>query len=140
MKFQKVIIAASFLLIVNLPAFAASDNETLKFNLGFQHMDIDASEYLYSLALLNENDEQEVKRFMEYKLDMIVCEAWENQEKMNPSQKKRTMAFLQEIKAYRAKNPRTAGTIVDPQKFYKYFEPFDSNYAQRADKILASLQ
>jgi hypothetical protein len=140
MTFQKIILAASFLLIVSLPASATSDKEALQFNLGFLHMDEDASEYLHSLALLNENDEQEVKRFMEYKLDVIVCEAWENLEKMNPSQKKRAMAFLQGIKAYRAKNPRIAGTIVDVQKFSKYHEPFDSSYAQRADAILAKLE
>jgi hypothetical protein len=140
MTFLKIFLAASFLLIVNLPAFAGTDTEALKFNMGFLHMDEDASEYLHSLALLNENDAQEVKRFMEYKLDVIVCEAWENQEKMNPSQKKRAMAFLQGIKAYRTNNPRVAGTIADLQKFSKYHEPFDPSYAQRADAILAILE
>ena len=140
MKFQKIILVASFLLLANSPAFAASDNEALKFNLNFLNIDRDSAMFLNSLVLLNENDGKEVKKFMEYKLDEIVCATWELQEKMNPGQKKRAMAFLQEIKAYRSKNPRVAGTTIDPQKFYEYYEPFNSSYALRADKILASLQ
>lgn len=48
--------------------------------------------------------------------------------------------FLHEIKGYRSKNPRVFGTVVDPQKFSKYYEPYNAAYAQRADEILAGLQ
>jgi hypothetical protein len=144
MSLHKTIIVASFLLIVSLPAFAASSQEAAQDQKTFNHnvlsMDRDASVFLHSLALLKAENGKDVQNFMEYKLDEIVCAAWEMQEKMNPSQKKQTMAFLQEIKAYRAKNPRVAGMTVDPQKFSEYYEPFNSSYAQRADEILAGLQ
>jgi hypothetical protein len=103
-------------------------------------MERDASMFLHSLVLMKAGNGVDVQNFMEHKIDEIVCAAWEQQEKMTPGQKKRVMTFLQEIKAYRAKHPRVAGTVVDPEQFSKYFMPFDASYAQRADTILASLQ
>ena len=144
MLIQKAIVIASILLLSSLPAFASSGRDDLKkqtqLSSNVLYMDRDAAMFLHSLALMKSGDVMGVQKFMEYKLDEIVCAAWEQLDEMNPGQKKRTMAFLQEIKAYRAENPRVAGTIVDPEQFSKFFMPFDPSCAQRADAILAGLQ
>jgi hypothetical protein len=144
MLLQKAIVIASVLLISSLPAFAASEQDDLRkqaqLNGNVLYMERDASMFLHSLVLMKAGDGMDVQNFMEHKIDEIVCAAWEQQDKMTPGQKKRVMAFLQEIKAYRAKNPRVAGTVVDPEKFSKYFMPFDATAAQRADATLAGLQ
>jgi hypothetical protein len=144
MLLQRAIVIASVLLLSSLPALAASGQDNLqkqtKINNNVLYMDRDAAMFLHSLVLMKAGDGMGVQNFMEYKLDEIVCAAWEQLDELNPGQKKWTMEFLQEIKAYRAKNPRDGGTIVDPQKFYKNFEPYSASFSQRADEILAKLE
>lgn len=144
MLIQKAIVIASILLLSSLPTFASSGQDDLKkqtqLSSNVLYMDRDAATFLHSLVLMKNGNSMGVQNFMEYKLDEIVCAAWQQLEEMNPGQKKRTMAFLHEIKAYRAENPRAAGTVVDPEQFSKYFMPFDPGCAQRADAILAGLQ
>lgn len=144
MTFQKIIVFVSVFLCTSLPVFAAdSRSDTIhqvKFNLGVLDMRHDASVFLHSLALIRDNDSEEVLNFLEYKLDIIVCEASEMRAGMNPTQEKWTKEFLRQIKEYRQKNPRAVGMVIDPQKFSKDYEPFNASYAQRADEILASLK
>jgi len=144
MPLIKIITAAAFLLIVNLPAFADDSQPNLvsqvKFNISVLEANSDASMFLRSISLMNDGDVNDVKNFMEYRLDEFVCASWENLEKMNQAQKKWTTDALHKIKKHRETNPRVAGTVVDPEQFSKYLMPFDPSYAQRADEILASLQ
>jgi len=147
MAFVKSIAVLILLLLVATPCFSSSEelitreqhNQTL-FNFNILNMDRDTSVFLHSLRVLRqENAGTEVANFMEYQLDEIVCAADKFMGEMNPYQKKLTLKFLKNIKEYRAKYPRSKIIRVDPTKFSNYFEPFNESYAERADRILATL-
>lgn len=140
----KIITVAAFLLVVNLPAFADDTQPNLvsqvKFNISVLEANSDASMFLHSISLMNDGGVIDVKNFMEYRLDEFVCASWKNLEKMNQAQKKWTTDALHKIKEHREANPRVASTVIDTQKFYQYFEPYNASYAQCADDILAGLK
>jgi len=147
MVFIKSIAVLILLLLAANPCFSSSEelitkeqhNQTL-FNFNILNMDRDASVFLHSLKVLRQEIAgTEVANFMEYQLDEIVCAADKFMEEMNPHQKKLTLNFLKDIKEYRAKYPRSKNIRVDPTKFSNHFEPFNESYAERADRILATL-
>ncbi len=95
--------------------------------------------FLYTLSQLNENNEDQIRNFMEYMLDAIVCESWQNKDKLDSKQLERSMKALHSIKAYRLQNPRAEAVQVEVEDVSELFPQFDATYAERSKKILAEL-
>ena len=99
----------------------------------------DADMFLYTLNRLNENNEYQVRAFMEYMLDAIVCESWQHKDSLNSHQLEQTMKVFEAIKEYRLQNPRTEEAQVKVEDVSALFPQFDATYADRSRKILAEL-
>jgi len=147
MTYLKILATICVILAIGNPCFSADQNisftkdEFRKMNLNKNvlTMDRDSSIFLHSLAMLKSGNGHEVEEFMEYQLDEIVIAAWKFKEEMNKKQQDRIMNFLHSIKSYRKEHPRDPNRKIDPTVFSQYFAEFDETYAERADKILGSI-
>jgi len=137
-----------FLVAFASPCYSSEETITLtkeqyrqlQFNQNFFLMARDGSVFLHSLVLLKSGNSQEVENFMDYQLDEIIIAAWKFKGELSEKQQEKIDKFLHDIKAYRQQHPRDQDTQVDPTLFSEYYIEFDKTYAERADKILESIE
>jgi len=148
MAYAKALVVFFFLVAFVSPCYSSEETITLTrdqyrrlmLSQNLFLMDRDSSLFLYSLGLLKSGNSQEVANFMDYQLDEIIVAAWKFKDELSEKQQEKIDKFLHDIKAYRQEHPRDPDAQVDPTLFSKYYIEFDKTYAERADKILESIE
>lgn len=99
----------------------------------------DAETSLFALKQMQAGDNEPVLELFEYQLDRIVCDTWDNLDKMEGWQRERAMQVLHQIKSYRQLHPRDSRILLDGYNVGETFPPVKFSDIERAQKILEDL-
>jgi|GEM_PF-3041630 len=99
----------------------------------------DGETSLFALTQMRAGDNEPALELFEYQLDLIVCDTWDNLDKMEGWQRERAMQLLRQIKFYRQVHPRDSRILLDGYDVGEAFSPVKFSAIERAQKILDDL-
>jgi hypothetical protein len=112
-------------------------------NNTFNFIDKDTVSSLYALTALRSGENSPVLEFLEFQLDIIICEGWKVKDQLNEPSNKRAMELLRKIKEYRQQNPRKVEATLSQEQMKALFPGAINSgidYTEQAKVILAELK
>jgi hypothetical protein len=122
--------------------FTKNDVEQIVKRNSLDYMEKDSSMMLLTLNFINNGKDRQATELFEYKLDIAVCEGWENIDATDDNSHNRILNILRDIKKYRINNPRKVISLSEVKEANDLFADIGGSnveYAEMAKQILGKI-